>query len=160
MYQHFTQKENQFISKPVKYISLIVGIIILSMAPIYIIYAKNEMIYALFFLIGGTINIALFGKRVAFDIVQKKFTLSYFGLFKKEYAFNQFKQFYILRHLAYGILHNGTDIKMIITEAGKEKEITLYQRIGGKKRIDGIIDEIKMILATDKEMQGKIKLEI
>jgi hypothetical protein len=47
-----------------------------------------------------------------------------------------------LRHMAHGIWHKNTDIKMIIQEANQEKEITLYMRIGGKKRIAAIVDEI------------------
>jgi hypothetical protein len=160
MYQHFKQKGNLLVSKPVKYGSLIAGIILLVFVPVSLVYLKDNTPYWLFFAGSGILNIGLFGKRVVFDTNQKKFTLSYFGLLKKEYAFKQFKQFYILRHMAYGIFHNGTDIKMIIQEANQEKEITLYMRIGGKKRIADIVDEIKMILSTDKEMHGKIKLEI
>ncbi len=148
MYKYFTQKNNVYISKPIKYIDLIVGIGLIVLALVFIKYLPSlHWYYAILPILAGFYNIGLFGKRVELDNLNKVISISYFGLFKKEYPFESIYTFATLRHMAYGLFHSGTDLSIIIIQENKEKEVALFSRIMNTKKIQVIIEEIKQILA-------------
>jgi hypothetical protein len=148
MYKYFSQKNNVYVSKPLKYADLVVGLGLIILALVFLKYLpKLQWYYAILPVLAGIYNMALFGKRIELDSFNKVISVSYFGLFKKSYAFDRIYNFGTLRHLFYGLLHSGTDISIIVIHENKEKEIALFSRIMNTKKIQVIIEEIKQILA-------------
>jgi hypothetical protein len=147
MYKYFVKKNNVYVSKPLKYVDLVVGIIVL-IGGIWLVsfLPKNNWYFVIAPIFGGIYNIALFGKRLELDGQNKVITISYFGLLKKKYAFERIYNFSTLRHLFYGLFHSGTDISIIVMQNNREMEIQLFSRISNTKKIQIIIEEIKQIL--------------
>jgi hypothetical protein len=136
-----------YVSKPLKYVDLVVGIIIL-IGGFWLVsfLPKNNCYFALASIFGGIYNIVLFGKRITLDSGNRNISVSYFGLFSKIYSFDAEENFSTLRHLFYGLFHSGTDINIIVMQNNQEKEIQLFSRIGNTKKIQAIIEEMKQIL--------------
>jgi hypothetical protein len=122
-----------------------VGLLVLAF-----VFAKylpsTQWYYAILPALEGLYNIALFGRRIELDSQNKVIATSYFGLLKKIHAFERIYNFGTLRHMAYGIIHSGTDVSIIVVQVNQEKEIQLFSRIMNAKKNQIIIEEIKQIL--------------
>jgi hypothetical protein len=147
MYKYFVQKNNVYVSRPEKYIDLIFGIGLIVIALVFAKYLpSSQWYYTILPTAAGFYNLAFFGRRVEFDNQNKHITTSYFGWFKKMHNYDSIYNFATLRHMAYGIIHSGTDISIIIRQANQEIEIPLFSRIVNPNKIQTIISEIKQIL--------------
>jgi hypothetical protein len=90
-----------------------VGLIVLAL--IFIKYMPRlQWYYAMLPILAGIYNIGLFVKRIELDGVNKVIPISCFGLLKKEHPFDDIYNFATSRHMAYGIIHSGTDINTIL----------------------------------------------
>jgi len=166
VYTYFKQKGDILIFKQKKYFNLIIVLIIMLVAIAYSAFSSFEnfaqdfywLTWLSFFNRGSNwiflfalimfiiINVAMFGRRVGFKPSTQLISISYFGFFKKEIPFNQFKNFNVVRRLMLGMFYSGTDIKMSILDNNKLKQITLCYSIKNTKKVQLIIEEVEQIL--------------
>jgi hypothetical protein len=141
--KYFTQQDSLYVSKRINYVNLIIAVVIsLLIIPVY----NWSNLYLTFPLIGVTINLAIFGKKIVFDMNEKTITASYFGFFSKIYRFDQIRDIIMIRNLANGFLYNRTSIRMITVIKGKREEHHLLGRIWSRKKSEEVVCEINKIL--------------
>lgn len=150
MFKFFSQKGNTFVSNPFRYASLITALVflILAFSPLIygLLYGGIKSYLSLLFLIPTIIYGGNFGCRIEIDIVNKTMSRSYFGLMKSEFSYVGFQNFLLLKHMAMGMFHNGTDIIMVKQINGGKQEIKLFDRLHNKKNIQTITEEIRKII--------------
>ncbi len=130
----FKQKGEVFTSPFFRYITLIVGLIflILGLYGIKAWYGGEEGIgfYPLLAIAASVVYLAIASRQVILDRTSKTITLSYFYIFRQRYSFDQFVNFSVVGHLAYGAFANGNDLKMIVQKNRKQENVMIFYRAG------------------------------
>ena len=148
----FYQQGHLYRSKRYKIVTLIIGILMLALG-IYLLNAtprtssgEKPWQWAFLILI-GIVYIVMWSSRVTLDTASRTIEVAIIpGLYKKTFGFEQVIRFTTVRHMLYGLIHNGTDISMVLSEKGVTKQFVAFSRVHNARRIDTLIGEMQAIM--------------
>ncbi len=148
-FKHFKTEGTTYVSKRYKIFYLCLGLLFIGASAYWLIeglgFGNKDIWYAVVIGVVGIYYISMWNERVIIDTTTATLTTSFFlGLKKERLLLNNIVGFTTLRHLAYG-LHNGTDI---IATLNNKKNVSIFNRIGSAKRLNGVMNELRIILSN------------
>ncbi len=157
-FSQFTQRDGVYTSKLFRQLNLGLAVGFSGLFFAYFLgsdvsFEKDPPLYLITFfanLAAIGVNAALWGQQVTIDTANRLIRPSYFGLFGTSYSFDEVKGIGLVKHLAWGTYHNGTDIRIRLKSSTAADDVLLFYRVRKNKRIRQLVEELNYLLATPK----------